>query len=137
MHSIAYAPTLTRPRGRLAARARRLPRLSRRTGFWAVSLAFLALTAFATAPSALYGFYAQQDHLAPILLTVVYAVYAVGVVASLVLAGHVSDLYGRRAVCIPALLTAAAASIVFLTWTSLPGLLVARLLTGLALGASV
>jgi MFS family permease len=133
MSSIAY-PTTPAPR-RLRPRA--LPRLSRRSGFWAVAFAFLVLTAFATAPSPLYGLYAQSEHLAPITLTIVYAVYAVGVVASLLLAGHVSDLYGRRMVLIPGLLVAAAASVVFLAWTSLAGLLVARLLTGVALGASV
>lgn len=131
MTTLAQTATLPRPR------ALRLPRLSRRTAFWAVALAFLALTAFATAPSPLYGIYAQQEHLAPITLTIVYAVYAVGVVASLLLAGHLSDVYGRRVVLILGLLVAAAAAIVFLTWTTLAGLLVARLLTGVALGASV
>jgi MFS family permease len=133
MNTIAYESTLSHRR----PRARSLPRLSRRTSFWAVAFAFLALTAFATAPSPLYRFYALQEHLSGITLTVVYAVYAVGVVASLLLAGHVSDLYGRRAVLIPGLLVAAAASVVFLLTTSLVGLLVARLLTGVALGASV
>jgi MFS family permease len=133
MNSIAYPSTLTHRR----APTRALPRLTRRAGFWAVAFAFLALTAFATAPSALYGLLAQREHLAPITLTVVYAVYAVGVVSSLVLAGHVSDLYGRRAVLIPGLLVAGAAAVVFLAWTSLAGLLVARLLTGVALGAGV
>ena len=133
MTSLSHAATLRhRPVG-----TRSLPRLSRQAGFWAVAFAFFALTSFATAPSALYGLYAQQEHLAPITLTVVYAVYAVGVVASLLLAGHVSDAYGRRAVLIPGLLVAVVAAVAFLTWTSLPGLLVARLLTGVALGASV
>ena len=133
MNSTAHASTLSHRRVRTFP----LPRLSRREGFWAVAFAFFALTAFATAPSALYGLYEQREHLSPITLTIIYAVYAVGVVASLLLAGHVSDAYGRRAVLIPGLLVAAAAAIVFLTWTSLPGLLVARLLTGVALGASV
>lgn len=133
MSSIAHTPTLSRRPGR----TRPLSRLSRQAGFWAVAFAFFALTAFATAPSALYGLYAQHEHLSPITLTVVYAVYAVGVVASLLLAGHVSDAYGRRAVLIPGLLVAVVAAVVFLVWTSLPGLLVARLLTGVALGASV
>jgi len=133
MNSIAYPSTLSPRR----ARTRALPRLSRPAAFWAVAFAFLALTAFATAPSPLYGIYAQQDHLAPITLTVVYAVYAIGVVASLLLAGHLSDTHGRRTVLVAGLLVAGAASVVFLTWTSLAGLLVARLLTGLALGASV
>jgi MFS family permease len=137
MNTIAHPSTLSHRRALRPAPTRPLPRLSRRTGFWAVAFAFLALTAFATAPSALYGIYAQQEHLARITLTVVYAVYAVGVVASLLLAGHVSDLYGRRAVLIPSLVVAAAASVVFLAWTSLAGLIVARLLTGLALGAAV
>ena len=133
MTSLAHAATLTSRRGSTLA----LPRLSRRAAFWGVAFAFLALTTFATAPSALYGLYAKQDHLAPITLTVVYAVYAVGVVASLLFAGHLSDAHGRRIVLIPGLLVAAVASVVFLVWTSLAGLLVARLLTGVALGASV
>jgi MFS family permease len=133
MTTIAHTSTLSPRR----ARTLPLPRLSRRSGFWAVAFSFLALTAFATAPSALYGLYGQREHLSPITLTIVYAVYAVGVVASLLFAGHISDSYGRRTVLIPGLLAAAAASVVFLAWTSLAGLLVARLLTGVALGASV
>ena len=123
MTSIANTSTLAPRRARPVAPIHELPRLSRRAGFWAVALAFLALTAFATAPSALYGIYAQQEHLAPFTLTIVYAVYAVGVVTSLLLAGHVSDVYGRRAVLIPGLLIAAAAAVVFLAWTSLSGML--------------
>src|SRR3954465_2306152 len=87
--------------------SRGLPRLSRGAGFWAVAFSFLALTAFATAPSPLYGLYAQQEHLAPLTITVVYAVYATGVVISLMLAGHISDWYGRRAVLIPGLVLGA------------------------------
>ncbi len=68
---------------------------------------------------------------------IVYAVYALGIVASLLLAGHVSDWYGRRVVMLPALAIAVAAAVVFLAWRSLAGLLVARVLTGLALGAAV
>jgi MFS family permease len=133
MTTLAHSSPLHRRRSRTLT----LPRLSRRSSFWAVAIAFLALTAFATAPSALYGLYAQTEHLSRITLTVVYAVYAVGVVASLLLAGHLSDSYGRRTILIPALVVAAAASVGFLIWTSLPGLLVARLLTGVALGAGV
>jgi MFS family permease len=133
MTSIAHTSTLPQPRARTHA----LPRLSHRAGFWAVAFAFLALTAFATAPTALLGIYAMSEHLSSLTLTIIYAVYAVGVVASLLLAGHVSDAYGRRAVLIPGLLVAGVAAVVFLTWTSLAGLLVARVLTGVALGASV
>ena len=127
--------TLTAPR--FGASAPAVPRLSHRAGFWAIAFSFLAVTAFSTAPSALYGLYARQDHLAPLTLTVVYAVYVTGVTTSLLLAGHVSDWYGRKVVLIPALVVAAAGAALFITWQSLAGLLVARVLTGLALGATV
>ena len=112
-------------------------RLSRQSGFWAVAFSFLALSAFSTAPSALYGLYAHRDHLSSLTITIVYAVYAGGIVLALVLAGHLSDWYGRRAVLLPALGVAVLAAVVFLVWKSLPGLLVARVLTGFALGITV
>ena len=122
---------------RRRAPARALPRLTQRAGFWAVAFAFLAVSAFSTAPSSLYGLYEQQEHLSSLTITIVYAVYALGIVVSLLLAGHVSDWYGRRAVMLPALAIAVAAAVIFLAWRSLAGLLVARVLTGLALGAAV
>ena len=125
---------LSTPVFRPSARSR--PRVSRRTGFWAVAFSFLAVTAFSTTPSALYGLYERQLHLSSLTITLVYAVYALGVVASLLLAGHLSDWYGRRAVLIPAVGLAAAAALVFISWKSLPALIAARVLTGLALGAT-
>ena len=102
-----------------------------------MAYAFLAVSAFSTAPSSLYGLYEQQEHLSSLTITIVYAVYATGIVVSLLLAGHVSDRYGRRVVMLPALAIAVAAAVVFLAWRSLAGLLVACVLTGLALGAVV
>ena len=117
--------------------ASRLPRLSRRVAFWAVAFSFFVATAFSTVPSSLYGLYGHQERLSSLTLTIVYASYALGTVASLLLAGHLSDWYGRRFVLRPALALAAAAAVVFLAWQSLAGLLVARVLTGVALGAAV
>lgn len=114
-----------------------MPRLSRRAGFWAVAFAFLVTAAFSTAPSSLYGVYEQQEHLSSLTLTIVYAVFAAGTVTSLLLAGHVSDWYGRRTVLLPALAVAVGAAVVFLVWRSLAGLIVARVLTGLSVGAAV
>ncbi len=114
-----------------------IPRLSRRAGFWAVAFAFLSVTAFSTAPSSLYGLYAQSEHLSSLTITAVYAVYAIGVVVSLLLFGHLSDSYGRRVVMLPAIAVAILAAVVFLEWRSLAGLFLARVLTGLGLGAAV
>ena len=95
------------------------------------------MTAFSTAPSALYGIYARQDHLSSITITLIYSVYAAGVLASLLLVGHVSDWYGRRAVLIPAIVVALLASLVFAGSSSLPALLLGRVLSGVATGAAV
>ena len=116
---------------------RHIPRLSTRAGFWAIALAFLVVTAFSTAPSSLYGIYEQREHLSSLTITFVYAVYVVGVIASLLLLGHVSDWYGRRAVLLPAITVAGVACALLLVWRSLPGLVVARVLTGVAVGAAV
>jgi MFS family permease len=122
---------------RSRSRVRTAPRLSPNAGFWAVAFSFLVVAAFSTAPSSLYGLYEQREHLSSLTITFVYAVFAVGVVGSLLLAGHVSDWYGRRVVLLPAIAVAFAAALLFLVWRSLGGLLVARVLTGVAVGAVV
>jgi len=112
-------------------------RLSRRASFWAIAFAFLSLAALSTAPSALYRLYAQHDHFSSLTITSVYAVYVVGVLASLLLAGHVSDWYGRRRVLAAALVLAIVSAVVFVAWESLAGLVVGRIVTGIAVGAGV
>ena len=114
-----------------------MPRLSRRGGFWTIPLAFAIVTAFSTAPSGLYGDYETREHISSLTITFIYGVYAVGVVVSLLLAGHISDWYGRRAVLLPAIACAIVAAVLFLTWTSVAGLFVARVLTGIAIGATL
>src|SRR6476659_9994261 len=102
-----------------------------------VSFAFLAVMAFSAVPSPLYGLYRERDHFSLFVITVIYAVYSVGVIGSLLLAGHLSDWYGRRRLLLPALGLAVVSAIVFLVWKSLPGLLVGRLLNGIAVGIVV
>lgn len=103
--------------------------------FWLTAFGFAVAMAFSAAPTPLYVLYQQRDGFSGTTTTLVFAVYAVGVVASLLLAGHVSDWVGRRRVLIPALGLAALSGLVFLVWPALPGLLLARLLTGLGVGA--
>src|SRR6201987_4776252 len=105
-----------------------------RRGFWAVAFAFLAVMALATVPSPLYGLYRARDHFSLFMITVAFAVYAVGVIAALLLAGHLSDLYGRGRLLLPAVGVAIASAVVFLVSKSLAGLLIARLLNGFAIG---
>jgi hypothetical protein len=105
-----------------------------RFSYWATAFAFLALQAFATVPSPLYGLYARQDGFSSLMITLIYAAYAAGVIASLFFAGHLSDHHGRRPFLLIALGLDAASAVVFLAWPSLAGLFTARVLCGLAVG---
>src|SRR6476661_5819260 len=105
-----------------------------RRAFWMVAFAFLAVMAFAGVPSPLYGLYRARDHFSLFMVTVAFAVYAVGVIGALLLAGHISDWYGRRRVLLPALGIAIASALVFVASKSLAGLLTARVLNGIAVG---
>ncbi|MEV1024916.1 MFS transporter [Streptomyces sp. NPDC050264] len=104
------------------------------TGFWAVAVAFLTAMAFSTVPTPLYPLYEVRDGFSTFMVTVVFAVYAVGVMVSLVLAGHVSDWVGRRKILVAALALELVAAVLFLTTPALPMLLVARFVTGLGVG---
>ena len=90
------------------AQAREPARETRRqrrhsAAFWVVAAAFCVNLAFSAVPTPLYVIYQQRDHFSTLMITVVYAVYAVGVIVSLFLGGHVSDWVGRRRVLVPAL----------------------------------
>src|ERR1700751_341610 len=105
-----------------------------RRSFWVVAFVFLTVMGFSTVPSPLYGLYRARDHFSLFMITVIFAVYAIGVIASLLLAGHLSDLYGRRRLLLPALGIAMLSAAVFLASKSLSGLVVGRFLNGLAIG---
>jgi MFS family permease len=104
-------------------------------GFWVVAFAFATVMAFTTVPTPLWSLYAQRDRFSSLTVTVVFAVYALAVALSLFLAGHLSDWYGRRRVLMPALALQIVAGVVFVIWPALPGLLLARVLSGLGIGA--
>jgi MFS family permease len=130
--------TDTRPRSVPGVAARDLAAGRRhRRAFWMVSFAFLSVMAFSGVPSPLYGLYRARDHFSLFMVTVIFAVYAVGVIGALLLGGHLSDWYGRRRLLLPALALAIVSAIVFLVWKSLPGLLIGRLLNGIAIGVVV
>jgi MFS family permease len=67
-----------------------------RIGFWFIAGAFALAMAFSAAPAPIYPLYETRDRFGPFTVTLVFAAYAVGVVLSLFLAGHVSDWLGRR-----------------------------------------
>jgi MFS family permease len=96
--------------------------------------AFLVNMGFSAVPTPLYALYQQRDHFSTFMVTIVYAVYAVGVIGSLFLGGHVSDWVGRKRMLVPALLINVLSAVVFLFFPSLPGLLIARIISGISVG---
>jgi len=122
-------PVVEAPRGR-----RQHTRRRHGFGFWAVAFAFLAVMAFATVPAPLYVIYQARDGFPTFTTTVVFAAYGVGVVAALYLAGHLSDVHGRRPLILVSIALELVAAVLFLLWNDVSGLIVARLVTGLGVG---
>jgi MFS family permease len=102
--------------------------------FWVVAAAFCVNLAFSAVPTPLYVIYQQRDHFSTLMITVVYAVYAIGVIGSLFLGGHVSDWVGRRRVLVPALAVNVLSAVLFIAVPSLPGLIIARVVSGVSIG---
>src|SRR3954451_12545338 len=99
-------------------------RLSPRLAYAHVA-AVIGLALFASStPSPLYGTYRELWGFSPVVLTLVYATYAIGVLTALLLAGRVSDDAGRRPVLLVALAALMGASVLFMSAGSV-GLLVA------------
>lgn len=114
---------------------RRPFRLRHGAGFWVIAAAFLAVMAFSTIPTPLYAFYQARDAFPTWVITVIFAAYAVGVIASLFLIGHLSDWAGRRRMVLIAVLVEIVAAALFLVWNDVAGLIVARTLSGIGVGA--
>ncbi|MEU8947908.1 MFS transporter [Streptomyces sp. NPDC048489] len=95
---------------------------------------FAVCMAGTTLPTPLYNLYQQKFGFSELMVTVVYAVYAFGVIGVLLLAGNVSDTVGRRPVLLWGLGFAAAAAVCFLFATGLGWLCAGRLLSGLSAG---
>jgi MFS family permease len=105
-----------------------------RTGLWAVGFAFLIVTAVATLPSPLYGLYRTRDDLSAFTITVVYAIFAAGTIGTLLAVNSVAARIGRRGVMLLATATMIVSMVLLAAWKDLPGLLLGRLLTGVAVG---
>jgi MFS family permease len=113
-----------------------LPRegLGRRFGFVAAAFALAVAMLGTTLPTPLYALYREQFGFSELMITVIFATYAAGVIASLLLFGRLSDQIGRRWLLLPGLLLSALSAVCFLTATGLPLLLVGRVLSGLSAG---
>jgi MFS family permease len=111
------------------------------TAAYVLVAAVIGLALFASAtPTPLYETYRADWHFSTLVLTLVYAVYPLGVLTALLTAGRISDDLGRRPVIAVALLGLIGASVLFSVADSVGWLFAARAVqgvtTGLALGAA-
>jgi len=112
-------------------------RLTGRPAVFVLASVIVALLASSAAPTPLYAIYQAQWHFTPITTTVVFGVYAIAVLAGLLVLGKLSDHVGRRPVLLAAIAVQAASLVIFATATGVPALLAARVVQGLSTGAAL
>jgi len=105
-----------------------------RGSFALLAYAFAAIMLGTTLPTPMYALYSEELHFAVAETTVIYATYATGVLASLLLFGSWSDAIGRRPVLLAGTACALVSALVFLTADTVAQLLVGRVLSGLSAG---
>ncbi|MFD8788053.1 MFS transporter [Kitasatospora sp. NPDC059599] len=105
-----------------------------RFGYLVAAAAFAVCMMGTTLPTPLYGLYQEEIGFSELTVTVVFAVYAFGVIGVLLLVGNVSDTVGRRPVLLGALGFAACSAVVFLAADDVPLLCLGRLLSGFSAG---
>ncbi len=119
------------------ARSAHRARLSGLPALVLLASLIVSLLAASAAPTPLYAIYQQRWGFSPVTTTIVFGVYAVAVLASLLTFGRLSDYAGRRPVLLSALAVQVVSLIVFATASGLGDLLVARVIQGLATGAAL
>jgi hypothetical protein len=94
----------------------------------------ILIAASSSAVTPLYRLYQQSMHLTPFMITVVFAVYVVSLLAALLTVGGLSDYVGRRPVILAALLFNGAAMILFARAGDVGQLILARAVQGVSVG---
>lgn len=108
--------------------------VGRSVAFALLAYAFAAIMVGTTLPTPIYALYADRMHFSVLLTTVIFASYAVGVLAALLLAGRWSDAIGRRPMLLAGAGFALASALVFLVAGDVWQLLLGRLLSGISAG---
>ena len=103
------------------------------------SLVFLAVTlltflAASSAPTPLYHLYQEGLHFSAAMLTLVFGIYALSLLAALLTVGSLSDHLGRKPVIFAALLLDMLAMLLFINADSVGWLIAARTVQGFATG---
>jgi MFS family permease len=120
----------------VAAPADGVHRLSRAVAFPCAAAILVLFLAASSAPSPLYAVYQQQWRFTAWVLTVVFALYVVGLLGSLLVVGALSDHLGRRPVLAAAIGLELVALVLFIVAGDVLVLAAARVMQGIATGAA-
>jgi MFS family permease len=107
---------------------------SREVSFWIVAAAFAVTMLGTTLPTPLYVQYQRDLDFGTLVVTVIFAAYAAGVLAALLLFGSASDVVGRRRMLLAGLGCAVLSGAAFLVAHDVATLIIARLLSGFSAG---
>ena len=120
--------------GRIAA----LPaRLSPRKAFYLLASITVTFLAGSLAPTPLYPIYQAEWGFSALTVTMIFSIYALALLGSLLVAGRLSDFVGRRPVLIAATMGQALTMSLFISASGPDGLLLARFAQGLVTGAAL
>lgn len=112
----------------------RTVRYPRQTSLWLVAGAFAVTMLGTTLPTPLYSLYQDRWGFSTLTSTVIFGVYALGVIAALLLLGRSSDVIGRKPMLLLGFTCAATSDLVFLVAHDVNLLLLGRLLSGVSAG---
>jgi predicted MFS family arabinose efflux permease len=110
--------------------------LSGTAAFYLYASIIVFFLAGSSAPTPLYATYQAAWGFSPVTVTVVFGVYALAVLAALLVFGRLSDHLGRRPILLVATLVQALTMILFATAHGVGTLIVARVVQGLSTGAA-
>ncbi|MDJ0392294.1 MFS transporter [Rhodococcus sp. G-MC3] len=111
--------------------------MSRPLAFVAITYSFAIVMMGTTMPTPVYSLYQAKFGFSVLLVTVIYAVYAIGVLTALLAFGRWSDSLGRRPMLLAGIAFGIASAVVFISADSVTMLLIGRVLSGLSAGIFV
>jgi MFS family permease len=111
-----------------------LPASSSTRDFIFAACALLIAMVGTTLPTPLYALYQQRIGFDAGWLTIIFSIYAAGVIAALLIVGSWSDQLGRKPLLLAGLAMGAVSAVIFLFSDSIGGLLVGRLFSGFSAG---
>ena len=106
------------------------------TGVYA-TLSSVSFSAASSAPTPLYRIYQDTLGLTPAMVTLIFAIYVLGMLGAFLTFGRLSDHVGRRPMILAALLINIIALAIFVLAAHAIDLVIARLLQGIATGVAL